>query len=127
MTGASERLRIVRLAGGSIEAKVPAGAGWSSPSSRSTASPSRIDVELDLAAAGLVVLGDLAAGRDLDQVEAEGRGAERLARQPPGRLARALHRLELVAVLDRVAAAIETPFGRGFSCDHTRLDPEEKR
>ena len=33
---------IVRLADGSIEAKVPAGAGWSSPSIRSTASPSRI-------------------------------------------------------------------------------------
>src|SRR5664279_2196506 len=42
VTGASERLRIVRVAGGSIEAKVPAGAGWSSPSILRIASPSRI-------------------------------------------------------------------------------------
>src|SRR5262249_20152892 len=61
-------------------------------------------VELDLAAAGLVVLGDLPAGPDLDQVEAERGGAERLARELPGRVAGALHRLELVAVLDCVSS-----------------------
>ncbi len=42
VTGASERLRIVRLIDGSIEAKVPTGAACSAPSRRSVASPSRI-------------------------------------------------------------------------------------
>src|SRR3977135_2693207 len=67
------------------------------------------DVALDLAAPGLVVLGHLPSWRDLDQVEAEGRGAERFARQLPGAVPRALHRLELVAMLDRVAVAHLAP------------------
>lgn len=42
VTGAAERFRMAREDAGSIEAKVPAGAACSSPSRRSTASPSRI-------------------------------------------------------------------------------------
>ena len=69
-------------------------------------------VELDLPALGLVVLGELAAGSDLDQVETEGRGPEGLAGELPGGVTGALHRLELVAMLDRVA-------GGHRRCDHT--------
>lgn len=68
-------------------------------------------VDLGLAALVLVVLRDFPAGRDLDQVEAEGRRAERLARQHPGGVPRPLHPLELVAVLDRVAVS------------HLQIDP----
>src|SRR5436190_21533533 len=63
------------------------------------------DVELDLSTLALVVLGDLPARADLDQVEAEVGGTQRRARQPPGRVPRTLHRLELVAVLERVAVS----------------------
>ena len=111
VTGASERLRIVRL-GGRLDRGEGAGRRRMvlavDPQHRLALED---HVELDLAALGLVVLGDLPAGADLDQVEAEGRGAERLARQPPGRVARALHRLELVAVLDRVAVGHRIPRG----------------
>ena len=60
-------------------------------------------VELDLAALrSRRARASAPPGRDLDQVEAEGRGAERLAGELPGAVAGALHRLELVAMLDRV-------------------------
>src|SRR5262245_18116577 len=61
-------------------------------------------VELDLATAGLIVGWYLTARADLDQVVAEGLGPERFPGQHPGRVARALHALEIGAVLDRVTA-----------------------
>src|ERR1044072_8577802 len=78
-------------------------------------------VNLVLTALGLVVLGDLSPRRDLDQVEAEGRLAQGLARQAPGRVSRPLHDLELVAVPDRVAVRHQAAMGAPTSSLITRF------
>src|SRR5262249_3020794 len=59
--------------------------------------------DLLLVVAGVIVGGDLPAGLDVDDVEAEGLGAERLAGESPGGSSASLHLLELVDALDRVA------------------------